>query len=179
MGTAEKPGHDNLGIPRLSTEAGSKVEILSKLILPYGYPSRGFVDNEDFASIHSSPPWETTPFPGAVPNAYGTGSALYWVQLKSASSRQRIAVHYFHPSTSSRASQSGSPNRSRHWTTTSHQPNKSRYVVRALNYNIDYMPDLTKISFTLNVPEISKISSVGGGKKVDITRQWWRRQFCY
>lgn len=50
-----------------------------------------------------------------------------------------------------------------------HQPNKSRYVVRALNYNIDYMPDLTKISFTLNVPEkTTKISSVGSGKKVDI-----------
>lgn len=70
-GPPEKPGHDTLGIPRLSTEVGSKVEILSKLILPYGLPSRGFIDNEDFASIHSSPPWETTPFPGAVQNAYG------------------------------------------------------------------------------------------------------------
>lgn len=52
-------------------------EALMTLNLPYGYPSKGAIDGKDWASIHSSPPWQSTGFPSIVRNRFGKGQAIY------------------------------------------------------------------------------------------------------
>ncbi len=52
-------------------------EVLMRLNLPYGYPGRGSLDGNDWASIHSSPPWQSTAYPGVVRNRFGSGQAVY------------------------------------------------------------------------------------------------------
>ncbi|MCC5870674.1 MAG: alpha-L-fucosidase [Gammaproteobacteria bacterium] len=50
---------------------------LATLTLPYGYPSKGSVGGKDWASIHSSPPWEHVDAPTIVENTFGKGRAMY------------------------------------------------------------------------------------------------------
>lgn len=52
-------------------------ETLATLSLPYGYPASGSVDGADWASIHSSPPWEHRATPVVVENDFGRGRAIY------------------------------------------------------------------------------------------------------
>lgn len=64
-----------LGLPRISAASGARV--LAQLTLPFGYPSDGSMAARDFASIHSSPPWDDTAHPAIVVNDFGAGRTLY------------------------------------------------------------------------------------------------------
>lgn len=55
-------------------EAGG--EVLARLTLPYGYPERGTVLNQHWASIHSSPPWCHESAPTIVRARRGGGEAI-------------------------------------------------------------------------------------------------------
>src|SRR5690606_33286539 len=46
---------------------------LATLALPYGYPSEGSVAGKDWASIHSSPPWQQVDAPTIVEHTFGKG----------------------------------------------------------------------------------------------------------
>ncbi|GAA3085306.1 hypothetical protein JOF29_002943 [Kribbella aluminosa] len=61
--------------PRVRLSGG---EALATLNLPYGYPTPRSAPGHDFASIHSSPPWQESPEnPTLVVNRYGAGTAVY------------------------------------------------------------------------------------------------------
>jgi hypothetical protein len=45
--------------------------------VPYGYPSRGSAEDRQWASIHSSPPWEDLDVPTVVHHEFGQGRAVY------------------------------------------------------------------------------------------------------
>ena len=62
------------GVPRLRNGSG---RALATLTIPYGYPSRGSVNDHQWASIHSSPPWEDLTVPAIVSNEFGVGRAIY------------------------------------------------------------------------------------------------------
>ncbi len=62
------------GMPRLRGGSG---RALATLTLPYGYPSRGSVNDHQWASIHSSPPWEELTEPTIVTNEFGSGRTIY------------------------------------------------------------------------------------------------------
>jgi len=62
------------GAMRLRQGAG---DTLATLNLPFGYPSEGSIGGEDWASIHSSPPWQDMDVPTVVENTYGDGRAIY------------------------------------------------------------------------------------------------------
>ncbi len=62
------------GMPRLRSGLG---RVLATLTLPYGYPSRGSVNDHQWASIHSSPPWEQLALPTIIVNEFGSGRAIY------------------------------------------------------------------------------------------------------
>jgi Alpha-L-fucosidase/Beta-galactosidase trimerisation domain len=68
-------GPKPLDVPRLARETSGTV--LATLTLPYGYPSRGSRHQADFASIHSSPPWEDRDNPTIVDHSYGDGRCVY------------------------------------------------------------------------------------------------------
>ncbi len=63
------------GVPRL--RAVTNATKLATLTVPYGYPSRGSVNDHRWASIHSSPPWEDLGLPMMVSNQFGAGRAIY------------------------------------------------------------------------------------------------------
>ncbi len=63
------------GIPRL--KPGPRGRTLASLTTPYGYPSRGNVLDHQWASIHSSPPWNDLDVPTIVRNEFGAGRAVY------------------------------------------------------------------------------------------------------
>jgi hypothetical protein len=60
---------------RLADDAGG--EVLARLTLSYGHPHRGSVEGENWASIHSSPPWHDEQAPTIVHNRFGSGEAIY------------------------------------------------------------------------------------------------------
>jgi hypothetical protein len=62
------------GVLRLRAEGATT---LATLTLPYGHPKPGRVDDRDWASIHSSPPWEETGEPAIVSSEFGSGRCIY------------------------------------------------------------------------------------------------------
>ena len=64
-----------LNMPRLSTDYEGVA--LATLNLPYAYPSPGSRAAHDFASIHSSPPWEDLDNPTIVEHNFGQGRSVY------------------------------------------------------------------------------------------------------
>jgi hypothetical protein len=62
------------GLLRLRPGEG---RVLATLTLPYGHPKPGRVDDQSWASIHSSPPWEETEMPVIVAHEYGRGHCIY------------------------------------------------------------------------------------------------------
>ncbi|MFZ5745982.1 MAG: hypothetical protein ACOY7T_16030 [Pseudomonadota bacterium] len=63
------------GIQRFAAEPNCK--ILAQLTLPFGYPYEGSIEAANFASIHSSPPWQQTDEPAIVRIAIGKGEVVY------------------------------------------------------------------------------------------------------
>jgi hypothetical protein len=64
-----------LNTPRLAPETAGTV--LARLSLPYEYPSGGTIAGHDFASIHSSPPWNDLDNPVIVEHEFGRGRCIY------------------------------------------------------------------------------------------------------
>jgi hypothetical protein len=62
------------GLLRLRPGEGS---VLATLALPYAHPKPGRADDQSWASIHSSPPWEQTETPVIVGSRYGRGRCTY------------------------------------------------------------------------------------------------------
>lgn len=62
------------GTVRISLAGGEPIVALT---LPYGHPRPGSVTDCDWASIHSSPPWQDTQNPLVVRNRYGRGLSIY------------------------------------------------------------------------------------------------------
>ncbi len=52
-------------------------ETLASLSLPYGYPHEGTTTDQNWASIHSDPPWEHLDEPSIVSNTYGKGRVIF------------------------------------------------------------------------------------------------------
>jgi hypothetical protein len=62
------------GLLRLRPGEGTR---LATLTLPYAHPEPGRVDRRNWASIHSSPPWEDTDVPVVVASNFGSGRCVY------------------------------------------------------------------------------------------------------
>lgn len=62
------------GLLRLRPGAG---DVLATLTLPYAHPKPGRADDRNWASIHSSPPWQETETPVIVGSQHGRGRCIY------------------------------------------------------------------------------------------------------
>jgi hypothetical protein len=69
------PGALAGGVLKVRADRGSR--ILAMLSLPYRHPEMGHVSERNWASIHSSPPWEDTTFPVLIERRHGAGRVVY------------------------------------------------------------------------------------------------------
>jgi len=128
---------DNMGVMRLKPLPGdSSASVLASLNVPYSHPSHGSVEDEDWASIHSSPPWTDTGIPALVKNRVGQGKVIYSaadIESADGEAHERLFIALIrellpdkpvfeadaHPSV---------------WMTVFDQPGRSRQLVSLLNY---------------------------------------------
>jgi hypothetical protein len=116
-------------VPRV--RAHGSAEVLGVLSLPYGYPAPGTYEGQDFASIHSSPPWTTTLHPAIVRNRYGKGTCTYVIApieaIRTASAEATVTTLLRQVLPDGFSYEVDAPPNV--WVTLFHQPERSRYLV--------------------------------------------------
>ncbi|GAB3039812.1 hypothetical protein GCM10027052_20380 [Parafrigoribacterium mesophilum] len=159
-----------LNLPRITAAAGARV--VARLTLPYGYPADGSLGAHDFASIHSSPPWEDTENPSIVVNDFGAGRAVYSSAVleaegsgeHEASFRSLLLTELgLVPRLTARAHPDV-------WLTGFGQPERSRIVVNALRLVEEPPESVVSVTVHLRIPEgleVSGVHQVGSGHACD------------
>lgn len=149
-----------LGLPRVT--AAPDATVLATLALPYAYPSPGSRAGRDFASIHSSPPWEETEWAGIVERRVGRGRTIYSVAPieRGSSDTDRRVFSALVRDLLEGVESSGSSSDPDIWLTIVDQPERGRLVVSALNYREDARPAAVPFSFWCTVPEGCRATSV-------------------
>jgi hypothetical protein len=153
-------GVSSFGMPRLGTRYGGTA--LATLNLPYGYPSPGFRDARDFASIHSSPQWSNLDHPTIVENSFGRGKSVYSV-VPLETDRSEAGRRCFTALIS--ALLAGPPTLASDaapevWLTAFDQPQDHRVVVSALCYRTDIRPAPFPLRFTYRLPAETACTAV-------------------
>jgi hypothetical protein len=153
--------HDRrLGLPRVEPVTGS--ETLATLSLPYAYPSPGSMRGHDFASIHSSPPWEDTSHPAVVSHSSGHGRTIYSVapiERGTSGPERRMFVALVEELLAGPAT-FGSDAHPDVWMSAFEQAERSRILVCALVYRTDAPPTPVPFGFRYRVPAGSRVERV-------------------
>jgi len=138
----------NLGMPRLGTSHEGAV--LATLNLPYGYPSPGSRAARDFASIHSSPPWQDLDNPTVVEHGFGGGKCIYSVVPIETDGTEagRLAFTALITDLLGQPPTISSDAGPDVWFTAFDQPEESRVVISVLCYRTDTRPRPFPIRFT-------------------------------
>ena len=156
---------------RLATKAEGKV--LATLTVPYGSPARGTVFDWNWASIHSSPPWEDTRCPVIVSNDVGKGRVIYSatdIESLDSEVNARLFLGLLRSLIDGPLSYSAEAHPAV-WMSVFHQPDKNRLVVSFLNYQaqLPAIP-ISRIPFTLRPPEgmkFARLTQVPEGTPVE------------
>ncbi len=149
-----------LRIPRI--EAEIEATVLARLTLPFGYPSDGTMMGRDFASIHSSPPWEDTPHPTIVLNNFGSGRAIYSSAPLEAIASPEHEAAFLHLlgdglGLARRVFASGHPDV---WIAAFDQPDRNRIVVSALRLTEESAGASEPLTIRVRNPEGSSVAAV-------------------
>lgn len=149
-----------LNLPRITAKEGARV--IARLTLPYGYPSDGSLSAHDFASIHSSPPWEDTALPAVVGYRFGAGRSVYSsAPLEAGDSAQH--EEFFRTllltelGLEPRLTARGHPDV---WVTGFDQRERHRIVINALRLVDDPPDSVTTMMVRLQVPDGLEVSGV-------------------
>jgi len=142
---------------RLKTEAEG--EVLATLTLPYASPHPGTVNDQNWASFHSSPPWEDTKNVFLVKNNYGKGKSVYCatdMESVNVEASDKLFIHLIKNLLEEEPSYSAETFPGV-WMNVNHQSNQNRYIIGFLNYQsqLPAIP-ISKIPFTLR-PDKGKI----------------------
>lgn len=144
--------NDNAGLARLRPEADG--EVLATLNVPFGHPSFGSVEGQDWSSIHSSPPDYDTGLPALVRNDHKNGRVIYSaanIEACDGSAHERLFISLIrdllpvpvafevdtHPSV---------------WATAFDQPEKQRQVFSLLNQTAELPAQPCGAAITLRPP---------------------------
>ncbi|WP_275756246.1 alpha-L-fucosidase [Salinibacterium metalliresistens] len=140
-----------LGLPRVTATTGRAIATLT---LPYAYPSRGSMAGHDFASIHSSPPWEEREEATIVENQFGDGRSIYAVapvERGRSESEWRVFVGAVERllGEDARVRATAHPDI---WLTAFEQPERSRALIAALVYRTDAPSPQLPLSIEYRLP---------------------------
>lgn len=149
---------------------------LATLALPYGYPSEGSVAGKDWASIHSSPPWQQVDAPTIVEHTFGKGRTIYAAaDLEGGGQAANQALFV----TLMRRLLGGPPRFSSAthpavWMTAFDQPDRRQTIVSFLNYQSDppVLP-IARVPFELRPPQgyaFGAVKLLPGGAPLTVTR---------
>jgi hypothetical protein len=171
LGTKDKPGH-GVGTLRLADRAEGHV--LATLTLPYD-KEWGTVFQQNWTSIHSSPPWRDTPTPTLVSNRFGKGRAVYCaadLEVVECPANSRLLLHLLRDLLGNRQSASAETPPAV-WMTVNDQPNHGRVVAGFLNHPPLLPPvPIAEIPFTLRPPagkHFARLRTAPDGKPLKFT----------
>ena len=158
-----------LGVPRIAVEPSTRV--LARLSLPFGYPSDGSLTDHDFASIHSSPPWEHTDHPTIVAADHGAGRSVYSIAALEAEGGPQhdetlLALLVGELGLAPRVTAVGHPDV---WITAFHQADRSRMLVSALRLAEDPPEGSVPVTIRARPPKGSSVVAVrdiGSGREL-------------
>ena len=139
------------GVPRLRAGKGKS---LTTLALPYGYPSRGSVNDHKWASIHSSPPWEEVEAPAIVSNDFGDGRTIYSavaIEGIDAAAERSLFTGLITSLLDGKLSFSATTHPSV-WMSAFDQQDEHRVMVSFLNYQEELPPAPVPVEFWLRPP---------------------------
>jgi len=138
-------------------------ETLATLTLPYASPRTGTVRDQNWASIHSSPPWEDTPAPVMVRHAFGQGLALYSampLEAVEAEANRRLLAGLFMELLGPRPAFAAAAHPAV-WINVQHQPAARRFTVAFLNRQTEDPPlPIPALCFTLRRPENGRFTAL-------------------
>lgn len=149
-GPPEKAGWGTL---RLAEQVAGNV--LATLTLPYAN-EWGNVNEQNWSSIHSSPPWRDTQTPVIVENSFGSGRSIYSaadIECLESDSNEKLFMSLIRSLLEGPMSYSSEVHRSV-WMNVFHQPEKHRFIVGFLNCQpqTPAVP-IEKVPFSLACPE--------------------------
>jgi hypothetical protein len=139
---------------RLRTD--SEGTVLGTLTLPYAHPHPGTVFDNNWASYHSSPPWEDTEAPVLVRNRFGEGEAIYCacdIEADDSEANTRLFLAAIKTLTGEDLSYEVDVHPSV-WTTAFLQQDRGRLLLGFLNYQ-DKLPPvpIVDIPFRIRPPK--------------------------
>ena len=161
------------GMLRLADDARGRA--IAMLTLPYASPEPGTVFDQNWASIHSSPPWEETDTPAMVENSFGDGRCVYSAaDIECVDSRASSGLFMgvlrrlmdARPSYTAKAHPSV-------WMNVMHHQVRARFVAGFLNCQ-DQLPavPIRGITFTIQPPtgsRFTRLSVLPGGEELEFT----------
>jgi len=137
--------------------------VLATLSLPYASPEQGCVLDQNWASIHSSPPWQDTQRPVIVRKDFGKGRAIYSaadIEATDSEVNQRLLLHIIR-SLLDEPPRYGADAHPAVWMNVQYQAEAARYTIGFLNYQtqLPAIP-IARIPFYVRPPEGRRFSRV-------------------
>lgn len=138
-------------------------QVLATLTLPYASPEEGSVLDENWSSIHSSPPWSDTGSPVLVRNKFGHGECVYSatdIESTDSEVNRRVFLGLMN-SLLDKPLRYGADTHPAVWMHVQDQPEHNRVTIGFLNYQtqLPAVP-IARVPFFVRPPEGKRFNSL-------------------